>query len=70
MAGYVARMNLDQLLRKMFSLLVCTKHPIGALEFMYRCGLYKSLRKASVDVKNWHALALDKSTWRKMIHDI
>ena len=52
------------------SLWVCTKRPIGAPEFSYGRGLYKLLTKAGVDVKNWHALALDKSKMRKMIYDI
>ena len=54
----------------MLSSWVCTKHPTGAAEFTYGRGLYKTLTKAGVDVKNWHALALDKSNWKKMIYDI
>ena len=51
---------------------MCTKRPIGTgvLESTYRRGLYKSLTKAGVDVKNWYELALDKSKWRKIIYDI
>ena len=58
--GHVARMDFDWLPRKMLSSLVCTKHPIGAPEFTYGRGLYKLLNKAGADIKNWHALALDK----------
>ena len=60
-AGHVVRMNFDRLPRKMLSSWVCTKHPIDAPEFIYGRGFYKSLTKAGVDVKNWHALALNKS---------
>ena len=69
-AGHIARMDFDRLPRKMLSSWVCTKRPTGAPEFTYGRGLYKSLTKAGVNVKNWHELALDKSKWRKMIHDI
>ena len=69
-AGHVVRMNFDRLPRKMLSSWVCTKHPIDAPEFTYGRGLYKALTKAGVDVKSWHALALDKSKWRKMIYNI
>ena len=55
--GHVARMDFDRLPRKMLSLWVSIKRPIGAPEFTYGRGLYKLLAKASVDVKNWHGLA-------------
>ena len=60
-------MDFDQLPRKMLSSWVCIKHPIGAPEFMYGRDLYKSLIKAGVDVKNSHALVLDKSTYDHLI---
>ena len=68
--GHVTRMDFDQLPRKMLSSWVCIKLPIGAPELTYSRGLYKSLRKAAVNVRNWHALALDKSKWIKIIYDI
>ena len=60
----------DRLPRKMLSSWVRTKCPIGAPEFIYGHGLYKSMTKGDVDVKNWYELALDKLKWRKIINDI
>ena len=54
----------------MLSSWVRTKCPIGAPEFIYGHGLYKSMTKGGVDVKNWYGLALDKLKWRKIINDI
>ena len=58
-AGHVARMELNRHQRKMLSSWVCNKCPIGAPEFAYGHGLYKSLTKAGVDVKNWHEITLE-----------
>ena len=53
-SAHVARMDFDRLPRKRLSSWACTKCPIGAPEFTYGRGLYKSLTKTGVDVKNWH----------------
>lgn len=66
-AGHVARMDLHRLPRRMLSSWMPSKRPVGAPEFTYGRGLYKSLKKAGVDVNVWHEVALDRFTWRNMI---
>ena len=65
-AGHIAGRDFDRVREK-----CCLRgHVIntpGAPEFTFGHGLYKSLTKAGVNVKNCHALALDKSKWRKVL---
>ena len=69
-AGHVARMDFTRLPRRMLSSWVPSKRPIGAPEYTYGRGLYKSLKKAGVDKNNWHDMAIDKSEWRKIIANV
>ena len=43
---------------------------VGAPEYTYGRGLFKSLKKAGVNLNNWHELAHDKTKWIKMIYDV
>ena len=56
MAGHLFRMDFDRLPRKMLSPWVCTKRPVGALKHIYGRGLFKSLKKAAINLNNWHEL--------------
>ena len=66
-AGHVARMHFDRLPRKMLSAWVTEKRPVGAPEFTYGRGLYKTLKKAEIDTENWFVEAQDREGWRDMI---
>ena len=48
-AGYLVRMDLDRLLRKILFLRVCTKRPVSAPEYTYSRGLFKLLNKAGIN---------------------
>ena len=66
-AGHVARMDFDRLPRKMLSSWVTERRPVGAPEFTYGRGLYKTLKKAEIDRENWFVEAQDREGWRDMI---
>ena len=65
-AGHIAGRDFDRVREKCCLRGYVINTP-GAPEFTFGHGLYKSLTKAGVDVKNCHALALDKSKWRKVL---
>ena len=44
--------------------------PVGAPEYTYVRGLFKSVKKAGIDFNNGHELTHDKTKWRKNIYDI
>ena len=69
-AGHVARMPTTRLPRKMLSSWVRNKRPCGAPRFTYGRTLKKALRKANLDVNNWHEMAENKMKWRNMIKEL
>ena len=69
-AGHVARMGFDRLPRKMLSCWVPEKRSIGAPEFTYGRGLFKSIKKAGLDKENWHVVAADRVAWRNVIDNV
>ena len=69
-AGHVIRMPWSRLPRKMLSSWVRAKRPRGAPRYTYGRSLYKTLRKAGVDVVQWHEIANDRVKWRDLIKNL
>lgn len=69
-AGHVVRMPWSRLPRKMLSSWVRSNRPRGAPQYTYGRSLYKTLKKANIEVDKWHEMALDKAKWRDMIRDL
>ena len=69
-AGHVIRMPWTRLPRKMISCWVRSKRPRGAPRYTYGRSLYKTLKKAGIDVNQWHVLAGDKMLWRKLVNNL
>ena len=67
-AGHVARMDFSRLPRKMISSWVHRKRPRGAPQYTYGHGLFKALKKASVDTDAWWMLASNRENWRMTIN--
>ena len=61
-------MDFDRLPRKMLSSWVTEKRPVGAPEFTYGRGLFKTLKKGKIETRDWHVLAQDRAKWRSAIH--
>lgn len=62
---------LEILPRRMLSWCVCTKKRlVGAPEYNYGRGLFMLLKKAGINLNNWHELVHDNTKWRKMVYDI
>ena len=68
-AGHVARMPFNRLPRKMLSCWVRHKRPRGAPRFTYGRSLKKALKKANIQLDNWHEAAANRAEWRKSIHE-
>ena len=68
-AGHVARMPFNRLPRKMLSCWVRHKRPKGAPCFTYGRSLKKALKKANIQLDNWHEAAANRAEWRKSIHE-
>ena len=62
-AGHISRMSMERLPRKMMSSWVRNKRPRGCPRFTYGRGLYKALKIAKIDKKNWYELASDRTLW-------
>ena len=69
-AGHVIRMPWTRLPRKMISCWVRSKRPRGAPRYTYGRSLFKALKKAGIDVEQWHVLAGDKVKWRNIIRNL
>ena len=69
-AGHVARMPWSRLPRKMMSSWVRSKRPRGAPRYTYGRSLFKTLKKAGIDAKQWHVLANDKLRWRNIVNSL
>ena len=69
-AGHISRMSMERLPRKMISSWVRNKRPRGCPRFTYGRGLYKALKIAKIDKKNWHELASDRTLWRNMLKSL
>ena len=69
-AGHVSRMPWNRLPRKMLSCWVRSKRPRGSPKFTYGRALYKSLKKAKIDVDGWEVTAQDRDIWRSMINNL
>ena len=68
--GHVMCMPWDLLPRKMISSTVGSERPKGCPNLTYGQFLKKSLKKADVDIENWHVLSLDRDGWRDIINNI
>ena len=51
-------------------MLVDSKRPVRCPSFTYGRGLSKSLRKAGIDINNWHALAQNREDWHLAINSV
>ena len=69
-AGHVVRMQWSRLPRKLLSSWVRSKRPKVAPRYTYGRSLYKSLKKAGIDINIWHELACDKVKWRDIVKNL
>ena len=53
----------------MLSCWVRHKRPKGAPRFTYGRSLKKALKKANIQLDNWHEAAANRAEWRKSIHE-
>ena len=69
-AGHVIRMPWSRLPRKIMSCWVRSKRPRGAPRFTYGRSLVKCMKKVDIDPVDWHVLAMDRLSWRRLLHNI
>lgn len=67
--GHVVRMSNDRIPKQVFySELSVGKRCVGGQRKRFKDVLKVNLKKCNIDVNNWENLALDRSSWRSLVH--